>query len=317
MLFAALLKWISHGERELPEGFEASSSIDDHQEIPEIAGIDTADGVARLGGNVGSYLKLLSKFADNQADVVDRIRQEHEAGNHEEAVRAAHTLKGVSGSIGASALQEVAQQLESALKEGEDDGLEALCDQAAQELSRIVGLIEGLQAEPSASSGPPGELPADFDQQLEDLLELLEDYDSAAEDKLFTILQQAKGTDAGSSLETLRTSISDYDFETAAEELKAIIKSVGPLITQTPDADNAALPEDLEHQLKDLLGLLEDYDSAADDRLIDILVQVRGTDFEEPLKVLRKPIEQYDLEAAAEALRQIIDALAERDDQDD
>jgi PAS domain S-box-containing protein len=317
LLFEALLHWIPHAERKLPEGFEASSSIDDHQEIPELAGVDTADGVARLGGNVGSYLKLLNKFASNQADVVDRIRQEHEAGNREEAVRAAHTLKGVSGNIGASALQEVAQQLESALKEGEDDGLEALCDLAGQELSRIVGLIEGLQAEPSASSAQPGALPADFDQQLNDLLELLEGYDSAAEDKLFAILQQAKGSDAGSSLEPLRTSISAYDFETAAEELKSIIKSVGPLITQTPDADNAALPEDLEHQLKDLLGLLEDYDSAADDRLIDILVQVKGTDVEETLKALQKPIGQYDLEAAAEALRPIIDSLSERDDQDD
>ena len=317
LLFEALLHWIPHAERKLPEGFEASSSIDDHQQIPEMAGVDTADGVARLGGNVGSYLKLLSKFVDNQADVVDRIRQEHEAGNREEAVRAAHTLKGVSGNIGASVLQEVAQQLESTLKEGEDDGLEALCTQAGQELSRIVGLIEGLQTKPAASSAQPGALPADFDQQLGDLLNLLEGYDSAAEDKLFAILQQAKGTDAGSSLEPLRTSISAYDFETATEELKSIIKSVGPLITQTPDADNAALPDDLEHQLKDLLGLLEDYDSAAEDKLFDILSQVKGRKVEEPLKALQKPIGQYDLETAAEALRPIIDALAERDDQDD
>ena len=214
-------------------------------------------------------------------------------------------------------MQEVAQQLESALKEGEDDGLEVLCAQAGQELSRVVGLIEGLQAKPAAPSAQPGELPADFDQQLEELLGLLEDYDSSAEDRLFEILQQVGGSEASSSLESLRKPIAAYDFETAAEDLKSIMKSVGPLITKPPDAAKAALPDDLEHQLKDLLGLLEDYDSAAEDRLFDILAQVQGSDVEGSLKALQKPIGQYDLEAAAEALRGIIDALAHRDAQDD
>ena len=226
LLFEALLRWIPHAERELPKGFEASPSTDDDQQIPELAGIDTAAGVTRLGGNVGSYLRLLDKFADNQADAVDQIRNEHEAGNREEAIRAAHTLKGVSGSIGATALQEVAQQLESTLKEGEHGSLEALCAQAEQELARVVGLIEGLQARPAASSGQPGALPADFDEQLKALLALLEDYDSAAEDKLFEILEQVQGSEVEGTLKALQKPIGQYDLEAAAEALKPIIEEL-------------------------------------------------------------------------------------------
>jgi polar amino acid transport system substrate-binding protein len=222
LLFEALLRWIPHAERELPEGFESTSSIDDDQEIPDLAGIDTAAGVARLGGNAGSYLRLLEKFADNQADAVDRIRTEHEAGNREDAIRAAHTLKGVSGSIGATALHEVAGQLENSLKEGEEGSFKTQCVQAEMELARVVGLIEGLQAQPAASSGQPGALPADFDEQLKALLALLEDYDSAAEDKLFDILEQVRGSEFESMLKDLQKPIGQYDLEAAAEALEPI-----------------------------------------------------------------------------------------------
>ena len=226
LLFAALLRWIPHAERELPKGFEASSNIDDDQEIPELAGIDTAAGVARLGGNVVSYLRLLDKFADNQADAADQIRKAHDAGNREEAIRAAHTLKGVSGSIGATALQEVAQQLETTLKAGEDGSLEVLCAQAELELARVVGLIDSLQARPAATSGKHGALPADFDEQLKSLLALLEDYDSAAEDKLFDILEQVRGSEAEDTLKALQKPIGQYDLEAAAEALKPIIEEL-------------------------------------------------------------------------------------------
>jgi hypothetical protein len=101
-----------------------------------------------------------------------------------------------------------------------------LCAQAGQELSRVVGLIEGLQAKPAASSAQPGELPADFDQQLKDLLGLLEDYDSAAEDRLFDILAQVQGSDVEGSLKALQKPIGQYDLEAAAEALRGIIDAL-------------------------------------------------------------------------------------------
>jgi hypothetical protein len=68
--------------------------------------------------------------------------------------------------------------------------------------------------------------------------------------------------------------------------------------------------------LKSLLALLEDYDSAAEDKLFDILEQVRGSEAEDTLKALQKPIGQYDLEAAAEALKPIIEELVNRTGED-
>ena len=182
LLFDALLRWIPHAERDLPEGFESRSTETEGLDIPELEGVNTEEGVARLGGKVSSYLRLLNKFADNQADAVTRMRAELEAGHREEAIRTAHTLKGVSGSIGATALQASGQELEAILKR--DGGIpeEALFEKAEAELARVVGLIEGLNTGTADSSSQSSALPADFEQQLQALLGLLEEYDSTAEE---------------------------------------------------------------------------------------------------------------------------------------
>jgi signal transduction histidine kinase/DNA-binding response OmpR family regulator len=308
VLFEALLKWIPHGERELPVGFKATAAATSDQEVPDLPGIDTEDGVARFGGNVSSYLKLLNKFADNQADAIKRLNEEHQADKQEEAVRIAHTLKGVSGSIGASDLQELASQLESMLIDGDDDQLQELCAKAEIELARVVELIGNLEPAGSASPGGQAELlPVDFEEQIQALMKLLEDYDSAAEDKLQIILDQASGTEVSDPLQTLKGPIGQYDFETAANELASIIESIQPLIRQSVGDQSASLPDDLEGQRQELLGLLDEYDSSAEDRLFEILKQVIGTDIEDMLKGLKRPIGQYDFEAATEALKPIIE----------
>ena len=309
LLFDALLRWIPHAERDLPEGFDSRSTETEALDIPELEGVNTEEGVARLGGKVSSYLRLLNKFADNQADAVARIRAELEANDREQAVRTAHTLKGVSGSIGATALQESGQELEAILKR--DGGIpeEALFEKAEAELARVVRLIGGLNTGAADSSSQSTALPADFERQLKALLGLLEEYDSAAEDTLLDLLAQVGGTETVASLESLKKPIGAYDFESAAETLKSIIGSIGPLVGQPEPAGTNALPGDLEQQLEALLGLLEDYDSAAEEKLWDLLDQVKGSAIESELAALKEPIGQYDLEAAAEALKPIIEAV--------
>ena len=226
LLFDALLRWIPHAERDLPEGFESRSTETEALDIPELEGVNTEEGVARLGGKVSSYLRLLNKFADNQADAVARIRAELEANDREQAVRTAHTLKGVSGSIGAAALQESGQELEAILKRDGGNPEEALFEKAEAELARVVGLIDGLNTGAADSSSQSTALPADFERQLKALLGLLEEYDSAAEDTLLELLAQVRGTETGAFLESLKKPIGAYDFESAAESLKSIIEAV-------------------------------------------------------------------------------------------
>jgi len=194
ILFEALLKWISHGERDIPETLWTEESVREHPALPDLPGIDTAEGVERFGGNVKSYIKLLQKFSENQADAISQM-------------------------TGA---------LQAADKDDADDQTNSLLADTGTELGRVIKLIEGIKAKKATLDTPDSkELPADLVPQLQDLLAKLEEYDSAAEDVLFEILDKVEGTPIYELLTGIKKQISQYDLEGAAEELQPIIEQIG------------------------------------------------------------------------------------------
>jgi CheY-like chemotaxis protein len=84
--------------------------------LPAIPGLDTNDGLARVGGNRNFYLKLLRQFVDQQAMVPRQIAEAIAHGDDKLAERLAHTVKGVAGSLGASEIQKAAAAVEKAIK---------------------------------------------------------------------------------------------------------------------------------------------------------------------------------------------------------
>ena len=229
-LFDALAKWIKPGERELPELSEDDeASAASATDLPELPGIDSKSGLARMGGNAGAYRRLLLKFIDNQADAISSIRSAFDAGDNELAVRLAHTLKGVSGSIGAGALQSAAANLEGALKEAPEVlPSESIADTEA-ELDKILGVIRTTMPEAAdAPAGGDGEVPADLGNRLQAVLVKLEDYDSEAGDLLEEIAAAVRGTPAGHALDKLRQTVGQYDFENAVQQINVIIADYPP-----------------------------------------------------------------------------------------
>jgi CheY-like chemotaxis protein len=227
ILFEALLKWIPHGERELPETLQTADAVQEQPDLPDLPGIDTVEGVDRFGGNVKSYVKLLNKFAENQADAIAVISGALQSGDKESAVRHAHTLKGVGGNIGATDLQGLALKLESAIIDDADDQTSSLLAETGIELDRVIKLIDGMQVDKtSGSTADLKEFPADLVPQLRDLLARLEEYDSAAEDVLLEILDHAEGTPVHDKLKRIEKQISQYDLEGAAAELHPIIEEI-------------------------------------------------------------------------------------------
>ena len=157
-LYSALLSWIEPGEREVPEGLgEPEDDIGENEGTLSIPGMDTKAGIARIGGNQASYRKLLGKFRDNQADAIDEIIAARGRGDNDAAVRAAHTLKGVGGSIGAGELQRLGAELEHGLKESPQGDFDALLTATREELQRV---IDAITAELGAGEAPAQPLPS-------------------------------------------------------------------------------------------------------------------------------------------------------------
>ena len=85
--------------------------------LPAIAGLDTNDGLSRVGGNRTLYAKILRQFAEQQTLALDQVAGALANGDYGLAERLAHTLKGVAGSIGAAGVQSAAAELERMIRE--------------------------------------------------------------------------------------------------------------------------------------------------------------------------------------------------------
>jgi signal transduction histidine kinase/DNA-binding response OmpR family regulator len=139
-LFKTLLRWVSKAAQDattIAEPFTSpanSVQAADYQLLPsKIDGLDLQAGLRRVMGREDRYLELLRNFVREQSDACERIEHALAEGKLAEAERAAHTLKGLAGTIGAHALYDAAQQLEEGMQAPDAD-------------TNIADVKHGLQA---------------------------------------------------------------------------------------------------------------------------------------------------------------------------
>ena len=219
-LWQALLRWIPPRQspvvnRELSSG---NVSLLDTSgtaiPLPTLEGLDTELGLRRVMGNQQLYRNLLRKFARSQQDAVTQIRHALQAKDHLLAERLAHTLKGVAGNIGASALQEQAATLERAIRE-QVDTCQPL-DELEPALARLCHqLAEALDTEP-AEQPSHDNAGTDIRPVLERLAQLLGEDDSEALDVLDEHQSQLQQS-SSERLRQLDEAIRNFEFEQALE----------------------------------------------------------------------------------------------------
>ena len=97
-----------------------------------VAGLDVRLGLSRMMGKKTLYVTMLRKYVAGQKACVQTIREAIHTGDWATAQRTAHTLKGVSGTIGATDIPDYADTLEHALRE----------QRPASELDAILAALE-------------------------------------------------------------------------------------------------------------------------------------------------------------------------------
>jgi CheY-like chemotaxis protein len=216
-LYGALLTWIEPGERSVPELLpEALEADAGDGGMPDIEGMDTASGIARIGGNVNAYRKLLGKFVENQAAAIETIEGALEQGDVDSAVRAAHTLKGVGGSIGAGDLQRLGGELEHSLKEAPGADIQAQLQETATELNRVIAAIKGALGGDGVERQTAAQaLPDDYSERLHKLAGQIEEYDGEASDTLDELIALVGDPQAAAQLKKLSDLVGQYDYDAA------------------------------------------------------------------------------------------------------
>jgi two-component system sensor histidine kinase/response regulator len=203
---------------------------DDSTPLPTVAGLDTQNGLSRVGGNVGLYLKLLRQFVEQQGQAVEQIGNALVSGDSALAERLAHTLKGVAGNIGASPVQSVAGVLEKLIRNhaGAHELAEAREQVAADLGPLIAALRNALQSSAANASAPEpasgSANPAESRKAAAGLLALLSELDPAASDFL-TANRAALGPlftdDTWPQFERL---VADYSFAEAETRLEEALQ---------------------------------------------------------------------------------------------
>ena len=88
--------------------------------------------------------EVLKMFLQEVPPRIEQLRTFLASGNIQEVQRAAHSLKGSAGNIGAHRLHEVCQQVDDKSRSGDLSGLAALVDTLAEEFGKVEVEIHRL-----------------------------------------------------------------------------------------------------------------------------------------------------------------------------
>jgi CheY-like chemotaxis protein len=247
LLFATLDTWLSGGAR-APVTATANTTdtapapappaamppeIPQQDILSRLQGFDAQAGLSNVAGNRELYLRLLGRFASNYRNSGVKLRNalrraEHDPSAHEEAVRLAHTAKGVAANLGASALAAIAGELENALKKGVTP--EEMLTRYDQLLQKALDSIAALPKRDEAHIG--GKVISAADKEriaavLHILPALMETDWYGAQQKLLALMPVVEGTVASAHFKEVAMALEDFDSASVADKGERLLRHIG------------------------------------------------------------------------------------------
>ena len=233
-MFATIKKWIKrHPEGRAAEGDAAKplrAPAKAVTQIPEIDGVDQAEGLKRVGGNSRLYRELLVKFAAKFQRADDELDAALKSGDREGAQRTAHTVKGVAGNLGIKGVQLAAEKLEKAIRDNDDAVPSILTEFTSLLHPQIASLQKALDetGEPTTENYVKKTFdPAAAADAVGRLRILLDASDGDSEE----VFQNLRGLLSGhvdrARLDALGADIGEFEFSGAVEKLDDIAKELG------------------------------------------------------------------------------------------
>ena len=241
-LLATLVKWIEpkervqrteEGSRQKAVGSKQTETAESKSILPDsLPGVNIEKGLKTVIGNEKLYRKLLGQFFESNRNVVPEIKNTLKAGDMETAARLAHTVKGVSGNLGAEELFPVAGALEKAIKQGETDSLDSLLENFETHLNVVmdgIQILEEKEADKEEDKAPVGEAQIDMDKVkplVVELSSLLETDITEAMNRLEDLREYLENSSVREEFKRLENHIDGFDTDSAIMSLKEIAKTL-------------------------------------------------------------------------------------------
>jgi HPt (histidine-containing phosphotransfer) domain-containing protein len=181
----------------------------------EVYGIDMESGISRLMGNEEKFKNLLLKFAKNQEETLDKLKDfMEEEQNKEQLAKTLHQLKGVSGNVSALKLYAMAKNLHEKSGEVTKEQIKELYE----ELDHIIKDINNKVYIEKKKFGNKDVL-----KTLQEIKELCELFNPEAAKKFETIKEPLGSMFEEELLDNIEKSLSRYSFEEAAQKVEKIL----------------------------------------------------------------------------------------------
>ncbi|WP_198677627.1 response regulator [Pseudidiomarina homiensis] len=137
-LQATVKKWCRR-DRQIEQTSQAANSMTDKKRrYPNHHDIDFQSALTRLNHNIELYVDLIARLHGSYQEAPQRVVDFLSKGQHEEARRYFHTLKGSAANLGLLGIEKLATQLEAAMKNAE-------LDQVADHITRLRPMLEQAQ----------------------------------------------------------------------------------------------------------------------------------------------------------------------------
>jgi HPt (histidine-containing phosphotransfer) domain-containing protein len=173
------------------------------------------------------YRDLLVQLADRHESTGSRIKEALESGDHDQAERLAHSLKGVAGNLGINQIFILAGALERAIR-GSPAATEGLIDELTAALDRQIRIIRAVLLADSVDAGKRFDVrPAERGEALAAIARLRERLEASAADAPRVFVEVAEilhGTVAATRLDALGASVRAFDFDAALSQLQEIFE---------------------------------------------------------------------------------------------
>lgn len=260
-MFKVMAEWITPSN--------PTATIESHPRnevaIPEFKNISVEDGLSRTSGNSELYIKLLRKFAKNQASFTVDLKDAMENADWETSTRFAHTLKGVAGNIGAKQLQEIAGILETQLTLEINDQ-DALLNTEI-ELNKILEELSVLEHEPKdiLNTQLSKTDTLSLIQVMETLKQRLEEYDTDAQDIIDANRQLFTSNELREKLRQIEKYLDNYDFDSSLNCLLEMITSC------KHDLEEHQISKENVEEFKNLVGKLTTAFNEYDTQSLEII----------------------------------------------
>lgn len=160
--------WAATGKDEDGKQGHAGTAADMAHNIP---GLDSKLGLTYFNGNADRYLSMLNSFREGWPEMEEQFRAALGSPTPADLEMAAHTLKGLAATMGATEIAGHAGDLETAARQGTSP--QSLENEVVGLLGEVETLLSGIAAELLASGKRPkdgtGEEPQSLDAEVADV----------------------------------------------------------------------------------------------------------------------------------------------------